>query len=184
MKSKRTIELVQRELTALDLLQMQKRITYGEYRRRTNKLEAEMKELRPDLITSVNVWYDVSFDVATETKPLTMSGFQNMLKRFLSSNGEDIVYSNSDAGDAVTYGMWTGSAGVSPAQLWDECEGVMLCECENPDCLKQLNITRDEYVKASYPINVRLTHPDCGYGILFSRMIKRHERWNSWSKEY
>ena len=188
MKSKRTIELVQRELTALDLLQMQKRISYGEYKRRTNKLEAEMKGLRPNTVTSVSIGYDVSFGVATETKPLTMSVFQEMLKRFRSSSGESFVYANSDAGDAMAYGTSyygaLASPGVSPAQLWDECEGVMLCECENPDCLKQLNITKEEYVKASYPINVRLTHPDCGYGILFSQMIHRQERWNSWSKEY
>lgn len=66
--------------------------------------------------------------------------------------------------------------------VWDECEGVVMCECENMDCLRRIDITRDEYIQASYTGNARLTHPECSYGIVNSKLIHRTPKWNVWWK--
>lgn len=188
MKPKRETKDVVRDINQLNLQYMNGSLSRREYERRRSVLDAEWKipatpnvytgvDYANGLVTSINVVADSSGRIYASdstkkinwTKEMNEFDWEQLRKEYLSN----------------ALGRYSGSLSAYSQlakSVWDECEGVVLCECESMDCLRRIDITKEEYIQASSPGNACLTHPECSYGIVNSRLIHRTPKWNIWRK--
>lgn len=209
MKPKRELQDIMRDIRNLDLQRMNGTIGWKEYERRRSVLDAEWRipaygpsvlsvptwvtETKPLTLDDFNkmagkmyTGVDVGDGEMTTVTMKIDNGILTVTDSTTKSDGAILKdawnkwtkWANS--GSFYSYGAQMDSNLAQ--QVWDECEGVVMCECENMDCMRRIDITRDEYIKASSPGNARLTHPDCSYGIVNSKLIHRTPKWNIWWK--
>ena len=181
----RTERDIQRDLDRLQLQYMRRELSMAQYERRMAKL---VTELPPAEMMSVSDYIkDAERYGAVYTSVITTDSTNKMdmdtWKKF-----------NDYLKNAAMTGLYDySSSGIFPRsnnyktiaeQAWDEHGGVVMCECDNLDCERVIEITKEEYVHASTPGYRRLTHPDCGYGIINSTLVERKPKWNIWDKGY
>ena len=193
MKPERELKDVLRDIQNLDLQRLNGTLSQREYERRRSVLDAEWKvpQSAPNTVYGVDIANGDWTTVVRKTDGVIITASDSTTKfdwsRMASALGRGMDdYANDALGYYSSYNYFYGSSPNKYSQLaqgvWDECEGVVMCECENMDCLRRIDITRDEYIKASSPGNARLTHPDCSYGIVNSKLIHRTPKWNIWWK--
>lgn len=84
--------------------------------------------------------------------------------------------------DAAKILMGQYGSGASE-MIWREYGGVVLCECDDPDCDSQIDITHDEYIHASgHGGYYRVTNSECNYGVLGAYLVERGKNYRVWTK--
>ena len=162
-----TLSQIDRKINDLDLLRLSRRITRREYQRRWSVLAAQRNEMGPPPVPVPPV---VKWTGSTSS---TNGNITNSPKYQALIAAEEQWRTESKKA-AIARG--------AAARIWAERAGVIVCECDNPDCFEIISINQEEYLHACGPGYWRLTAPGCGYGCQGYRLETRGGRWWVWAK--
>ncbi len=89
-----------------------------------------------------------------------------------------------ELGSKGIFREYVGQYGSGAADvIWKEYGGIVLCECDDPNCDAQIDITHDEYLHASGNGGYyRVTSSGCSYGVLGAYLVERGKNYHVWTK--
>lgn len=101
--------------------------------------------------------------------------------------GSPITARVLSAEEQTLFERWAASMEMfntqAAARIWEERGGIVVCECDDPDCFAVIEMTRDEYLHASGPRGFwRVTAAGCACGVVGYKLEARNSRYLSWSK--
>lgn len=180
-KKPKTRQELERDLRSLDNRRVRGEISAGEYDREYSHVLAQLPKAQPSIYMGGATEYSIGYTTETTLNPMTADDWDE-LRKYMVKNPLEITMTGVFGG-YIQYGFLGGSGNKSVAeQAWEEHGGVVTCECESLDCIRVIEITKEEYLHASTPGYRRLTHPDCPYGIVNSRLMERKPGWSVWDK--
>lgn len=118
---------------------------------------------------------------------------QQVLGKFSDEADGEYADPRRQYGGAGTYDQLLDKSAAQPMRqpqittaaelLWQRYGGVVLCECDDADCDREIAITHDQYIRASGREGFyRLTHSDCHVGVLGYILLERTAHYWVWSR--